>query len=84
MPKGEFEDTYKEFYKKKKQRFSVEDNDYAYFKTHYSNLSLSELSKILVVPRIDIDTSKLLSAYQSQNSFQYCIQLMSIPEYQLC
>ena len=84
MPKGEFEDTYKEFYKNKKQRFSVDDNEYAYFKTHYSNLSFNELSKVLVVPRIDINTNKILEAYQSQNSFQYCIQLMSIPEYQLC
>jgi hypothetical protein len=47
-------------------------------------LSFNELSNALVVPRIDADTIKMLEAYQSQNSFQYCIQLMSIPEYQLC
>ena len=46
--------------------------------------SFNELSKILVVPLIDIDTNNILEAYQFQNSFQYCIQLMSIPEYQLC
>ena len=84
MSKGEFEDTFNEFYKEKKQRFSVDENDHAYFETHYSNLSFNELSDALVVPRIDADTIKMLEAYQSQNSFQYCIQLMSIPEYQLC
>ena len=84
MSKGEFEDTFNEFYKEKKQRFSVDENDHAYFETHYSNLSFNELSDALVVPRIDTDTIKMLEAYQSQNSFQYCIQLMSIPEYQLC
>ena len=62
----------------------VDENDHAYFETHYSNLSFNELSDALVVPRIDADTIKMLEAYQSQNSFQYCIQLMSIPEYQLC
>jgi len=84
MSKGEFEDTFNDFYKEKKQRFSVDENDHAYFETHYSNLSFNELSNALVVPRIDADTIKMLEAYQSQNSFQYCIQLMSIPEYQLC
>ena len=84
MSKGEFEDTFNDFYKEKKQRFSVDENDHAYFETHYSNLSFNELSDALVVPRIDADTIKMLEAYQSQNSFQYCIQLMSIPEYQLC
>ena len=84
MSKGEFEDTFNEFYKEKKQRFSVDENDHAYFETHYSNLSFNELSDALVVPRIDADTIKMLEAYQSQNPFQYCIQLMSIPEYQLC
>ena len=84
MSKGEFEDTFNEFYKEKKQRFSVDENDHAYFETHYSNLSFNELSDALVVPRIDADTTKMLEAYQSQNPFQYCIQLMSIPEYQLC
>jgi len=84
MSKGEFEDTFNEFYKEKKQRFSVDENDHAYFETHYSNLSFNELSDALVVPRIDTDTIKMLEAYQSQNPFQYCIQLMSIPEYQLC
>ena len=83
-PKGDFEATFNEFYKEKKQRFSVDDNERAYFETHYSKWSFNELSEILVVPRIDVDTSKMLKAYQSQNSFQYCIQLMSIPEYQLC
>ena len=84
MSKGEFDDTFNDFYKEKKQRFSVDKNDHAYFETHYSNLSFNELSDALVVPRIDADTIKMLKAYQSQNSFQYCIQLMSIPEYQLC
>ena len=84
MSKGEFEDTFNDFYKEKKQRFSVDENDHAYFETHYSNLSFNELSDALVVPRIDADTIKMLEAYQSQNPFQYCIQLMSIPEYQLC
>ena len=84
MSKGEFEDTFNDFYKEKKQRFSINENDHAYFETHYSNLSFNELSDALVVPRIDADTIKMLEAYQSQNSFQYCIQLMSIPEYQLC
>ncbi|CAI8200953.1 MAG: Uncharacterised protein [Formosa sp. Hel1_33_131] len=83
-PKGEFEDTFDEFYKEKKQRFSVDEKERAYFETHYSKVSFNELKELLVVPRLDYDTREMLEAYQPQNSFQYGVQLMSIPEYQLC
>ena len=78
-PKGEFEDTFDEFYKEKKQRFSVDEKERAYFETHYSKVSFNELKELLVVPRLDYDTSEMLEAHQPQSSFQYGIQLMSIP-----
>lgn len=83
-PKGEFEDTFEEFYKQKNQRFTVDDQDRAYFQRHYSKLSFNKLKAILIIPYLDEDTDAMLRVYQDQNTFQYCIQLMSIPEYQLC
>jgi uncharacterized protein (DUF1800 family) len=84
MPKGEFEDDFSDFYKKKNQNFKVSDQALAYFETHYSKTTKKELKTILVLPRLDQDTKEMLKIYQHQNAYQYCIQLMSIPEYQLC
>jgi uncharacterized protein (DUF1800 family) len=84
MPKGEFEDDFSDFYKQKNQNFKVSNQALAYFETHYSKSTKKELKAILVLPKLDQDTKEMLKIYQHQNTYQYCIQLMSIPEYQLC
>lgn len=84
MPKGEFEDDFSNFYKQKNQNFKVSNQALAYFETHYSKSTKKELKVILVLPKLDQDTKEMLKIYQHQNAYQYCIQLMSIPEYQLC
>lgn len=83
-PKGEFEDDFGSFYNQKNQNFTVSDKARAYFETHYSKTPFKRLKAILVLPKLDEDTKEMLKIYQNQNAFQYCIQLMSIPEYQLC
>ena len=84
MPKGEFEDDFSDFYKQKSQNFKVSDQALAYFETHYAKITKDELKAILLLPKLDKDTEEMLNIYQHQNAYQYCIQLMSIPEYQLC
>ena len=83
-PKGEFEDDFSNFYNQKNQNFTVSDKARAYFEIHYSKTPPKQLKSILVLPKLDEDTKQMLKIYQNQNAFQYCIQLMSIPEYQLC
>ena len=83
-PKGEFEDNFSNFYKQKNQKFKVSDQARSYFESHYSKISKKELKAILVLPKLDKDTKEMLKIYQDENEFQYCIQLMSVPEYQLC
>ena len=84
IPKGEFEDDFNDFYNQKSQKFKVSEQARAYFETHYSKITNDELKSILVLPKLDQDTEEMLNIYQHQNAYQYCIQLMSIPEYQLC
>jgi hypothetical protein len=84
VPKGEFEDDFSDFYKQKNQNFKVSDLALAYFETHYSKTTKKELKTILVLPKLDQDTKAMLKIYQHQNAYQYCIKLMSIPEFQLC
>jgi uncharacterized protein (DUF1800 family) len=83
-PKGEFEDDFSDFYNQKNQNFKVSDQARTYFETHYSKITKKELKAVLVLPKLDQDTNQMLKIYQNQNAYQYCIQLMSIPEYQLC
>ena len=83
-PKGEFEDDFSDFYNQKNQNFKVSDQARTYFETHYSKITKKELKAVLVLPKLDQDTNEMLKIYQNQNAYQYCIQLMSIPEYQLC
>jgi hypothetical protein len=84
MTKGEFEDDFSDFYNQKSQNFKVSDQARAYFETHYAKITKGELKAILLLPKLDHDTKEMLNIYQHQNAYQYCIQLMSIPEYQLC
>mgnify|MGYP000586419394 CR=1 FL=1 len=54
------------------------------FNKHQNKITKKELTAVLVLPKLDQDTKEMLKIYQNQNAYQYCIQLMSIPEYQLC
>jgi hypothetical protein len=82
--KGEFEDDFSDFYNQKNHNFKVSDQARTYFETHYSKITKKELKAVLVLPKLDQDTKEMLKIYQNQNAYQYCVQLMSIPEYQLC
>ena len=50
----------------------------------YKNSKPYQLKGILISSPIDRDTAVLLDNLDIENNKDYCIQLMSIPEYQLC
>ena len=54
------------------------------FENEYQSSSPEQLKDILIASIIDPDTASLLSNLDIKNNKDYCIQLMSIPEYQLC
>ena len=54
------------------------------FEEEYKNTSLEELTEILIQPKIDKDTVGYLKNLNNTSNREFCIQLMSIPEYQLC
>ncbi len=83
--KGELEDTFEEFYNKKKKSsyLKTEVSWNIYYKEH-SKLSPEDLKELLILSEIDSNTDKLLTNLKVENIKDYCIQLMSIPEYQLC
>ena len=84
--KGEFEDDFEDYYTKEanKKRFLKISKDWSSFDSRYGRLEPHALKELLVISPIDKDTEQLLSHLDIKNNKEYCIQLMSIPEYQLC
>jgi len=84
--KGDYKDTYEKYYnrKKSKTKFFKINVSWDNFENEYGNLSLEELKQLLIVSKIDFDTDSFLSNLKVEDNKEYCIQLMSLPEYQLC
>ena len=84
--KGDFEDTYEDYYNKKQKRgkFLKLELGWTEFDINFTNVSPSEMKDLFIVSEIDKDTEALLFNLKFESKREYCIQLMSIPEYQLC
>lgn len=84
--KGAFEDSFEAYYKKEKNRkkFLNVTQKWQQFEKEYGHLKPDELRDMIVISKIDKDTKGLISNLEVKSNKDYCIQLMSIPEYQLC
>ncbi|MBV1888192.1 MAG: DUF1800 domain-containing protein [Urechidicola sp.] len=84
--KGELDATYEMYYKKKNKRKGglKATPDWSFFNEYYGNVPINELSDNLIQGKLNKSTAKLLSNLEVENKRDYCIQLMSIPEYQMC
>jgi len=84
--KGAFEDSFNQYYKntKKRNTYIVTSKNWTIFNKFYGDLSPDALKKLLLISPIDTDTEKFLNALEVKSNKNFCIQLMSIPEYQLC
>lgn len=74
------------FYKNTRNRNQLENSiaNWNKFEEEYKNTSTEELISILIQPKIDKDTANYLAKLKVTSMREFCIQLMSIPEYQLC
>tara|TARA_B100000809_G_scaffold107182_1_gene105618 strand:+ start:12862 stop:14253 length:1392 start_codon:yes stop_codon:yes gene_type:complete len=84
--KGDIEGTFDEYYKKRKKgKNYIKTKIYwDVFDNNYKKTSPQELKEILISSPINPDTKHLIDNLVIDNNRDYCIQLMSIPEYQLC
>lgn len=84
-PKGEFEDTYEEFYAKGKRKkiISVTPNWEA-FEKQFQNAAIKDLEEQLITAQLSDGTKTYLDSLSQSSKREYCIQLMSLPEYQMC
>ena len=86
VEKGEFEDTFDKYYKntKKRNKYIQTTPDWTAFNTKFKDLNDNEFMNFLIISKIDKDTIKFLSSLEIKSKKEFCVQLMSIPEYQLC
>jgi len=86
VAKGEFEDDFEMYYKqrKKKRQFFKTTIDWNHFNKKYDKVSTNKFKQSLIIATIDKDTATFLSTLAIENKKDYCIQLMSLPEYQMC
>jgi len=84
--KGEFEDSFEKYYdkEKKKNKFLKITKNWESFDENFKNLTSKELTDFLVLSKLDKDTATFLENLAVKSNRNFCIQVMSIPEYQLC
>lgn len=84
-PKGEFEDSYEEFYDKKKRKKMINVvADWDTFEKQFQNEIISDLAIHIVVTPLSDGTKAYLKGLSQTSKREHCIQLMSLPEYQMC
>nr|WP_299074582.1 DUF1800 domain-containing protein [uncultured Allomuricauda sp.] len=83
--KGEFEDSLTEFNKKKNvgRRLDVE-SDWNFFENEYKKSSHAELASVVLGANLQEEAKSFMDSLEKESKAEYCIQLMSIPEFQLC
>lgn len=83
--KGEFEDDFQRHNKRQnRQRTLKVSADWEHFNVAQKNVSFSQLQTALLVSPLNKGTATYLEKLEKEDIKEYCIQLMSLPEYQLC
>lgn len=83
--KGEFEDSPDSFEKRNNfnRRLTI-TKKWDVFERNFHGLSQKELSVYLLGNRLNDGTVEFLDTLEKEDATDFCIQLMSLPEYQLC
>ncbi|MDG5490899.1 DUF1800 family protein [Psychroserpens sp. SPM9] len=83
--KGEFEDTFDKYRSnKKKNEFVSVEVDWETFNYQFKNVKVNDLKTLLIIPELSAGTETYLQTLSQSSKQDYCVQLMSLPEYQMC
>ena len=84
--KGAFEDSFEEYYKttKDRKKFINTSKNIEVFDSNYNTLDYESIVNHLLLSKIDDDTLSLINTLSPKSKLDFCVQLMSLPEYQLC
>ena len=65
------------------KRFNTSTN-WDYFNTNFKNIDIHDIQDYLLLSQINDNTKDYLKSLSKVSKQEYCVQLMSIPEYQMC
>lgn len=84
--KGEFDDTFKAYYSKKKteNKFVTVSINWDVFNENFKNVSFEDMKTQLLSPKLNKGTESYLGTLKKSSKKDFCVQLMSLPEYQMC
>lgn len=84
--KGDFGDPMSRFIKRKGEKLNLfkVTADWNTFNDNFKSVMTEDLSETLLVPELSHETKAYLEKLSKSSKEDYCIQLLSIPEYQMC
>lgn len=83
--KGEFEDSFEKYHTQKIRNKLVSVKvDWETFEKHFSNTSFEALQQQLILSELSHGTQTYLKTLSKNSKRNFCVQLMSLPEYQMC
>ncbi len=84
--KGDLEDTIKDFSEKRlrKRTFIKSEANWSSFEENYPSKSNIDLIKQIIIAPLNKGTKQLLNNTNEVSKTDFCVQLLSLPEYQLC
>lgn len=74
----------KKQFKKSYGKWFKTETDWFYFVKHFKNVEIKDLHKHVLACEINDTAKAYLESLQKVSKQEYCIQLMSLPEYQMC
>lgn len=84
--KGAFEDSFEEYHAKNKNQknFAKVTVDWNSFEESFTKINFDEMKSIFLITAPNEGTENYLSHLSKTSKKEFCIQLMSLPEYQIC
>lgn len=83
--KGEFYDTFSKYYENRRGETIIKTSaNWDAFKKNYQYVEIEDLNNYLLQCPINKGTQDYINRLSKRNKQEYCIQLMSLPEYQMC
>jgi len=84
--KGEFEDSFEKYHASNKNQkdFAKVTVDWDFFEKSFKNISFDEMKSLFLITATNEGTETYLSHLIKSSKKEFCIQLMSLPEYQIC
>lgn len=83
--KGEFGDRLSKFYKRKAHKnFFKVNADWDFFEVEYNDILIEDMVNHILQAQVSENANQLLKRLSKESKRGYCVQLMSLPEYQMC